>query len=281
MDTPRDIHVSRGVSLLKGPDRGGVPMQGRSRVETHQRRGVPDAQLTTRRSDSAASSASEVIAMGCSRGAPVRPTRIPPVKRLTTMRVPNGDLVTNSHTHHLGIYTGSFDPITFGHLDILRRSRKLFDEVVLAIGRNPNKEAMFTFEQRVDIAQQLVSELLASEKDGAPIRVEHYAGLTVDYARTVNASAIIRGIRNITDLAAECQLAITNRQVAGIETVFIVTGENFAYTSSSLIKQIAALGGSLDALATLVPPQVVEALARMRLDPSSALSRLARDGLAE
>ncbi|MSR42248.1 MAG: pantetheine-phosphate adenylyltransferase, partial [Phycisphaerales bacterium] len=176
------------------------------------------------------------------------------------MAVSSGDFVKNSHTHHLGIYTGSFDPITFGHLDILRRSRKIFDEVVLAIGRNPNKEAMFSFEERVDLAKQLVGELLASEAQGAPIRVEHYAGLTVDYAKTVGASAIIRGIRNITDLAAECQLAITNRQVAGIETVFIVTGESYAYTSSSLIKQIAALGGSLDALATLVPPQVVDAL---------------------
>ncbi len=194
---------------------------------------------------------------------------------------PLGASVTGSHAHHLGIYTGSFDPITFGHLDILRRSRRLFDEVVLAIGRNPNKEAMFSFEERVDLAKQLVRELLASEKEGAPIRVEHYAGLTVDYARSVGASAIIRGIRNITDLAAECQLAITNRQVAGIETVFIVTGESYAYTSSSLIKQIAALGGSLDALATLVPPPVVDALAKMRRDPTSALGRLARDGLAE
>lgn len=182
---------------------------------------------------------------------------------------------------HLAIYTGSFDPITLGHLDVLARSRGLFDEVVVAIGRNPNKEALFSFDERLALARALVSEMLASNPVGAQIRVEHYTGLTVDYAKSVGACAIVRGIRNITDLANECQLAITNRQVAAIETVFIVTGENFAYTSSSLIKQIAALGGSLDALATLVPPQVVEALARMRLDPSSALSRLARDGLAE
>jgi pantetheine-phosphate adenylyltransferase len=97
----------------------------------------------------------------------------------------------------------------------------------------------------------------------------------------VGACAILRGIRNITDLASECQLAITNRQVAGIETVFIVTGESFAYTSSSLIKQIAALGGSLDALATLVPPAVVEALRAKRRDPSNPIGKLARDGLVE
>jgi pantetheine-phosphate adenylyltransferase len=91
----------------------------------------------------------------------------------------------------------------------------------------------------------------------------------------------VRGIRNITDLAGECQLAITNRQVAGIETVFIVTGENFAYTSSSLIKQIAALGGSIDSLSALVPPLVIDALRRKRGDRSNPLGRLAVDGLVE
>jgi pantetheine-phosphate adenylyltransferase len=182
---------------------------------------------------------------------------------------------------HLAIYTGSFDPISFGHLDILRRSRGMFDEVVLAIGRNPNKEALFSFDERESMARALVADMLAKEPSGALVRVEHYTGLTVDYAKAVGACAIIRGIRNITDLAGECQLAITNRQVAGIETVFIVTGENFAYTSSSLIKQIAALGGSLDALSTLVPPAVIDALRAKRRDPSNPIGRLARDGLVE
>jgi pantetheine-phosphate adenylyltransferase len=182
---------------------------------------------------------------------------------------------------HLAIYTGSFDPITLGHLDVLARTRKLFDEVILAIGRNPNKEALFTFDERLSLARQLVADMTAAEPRGARIRVEHYTGLTVDYARSVGACAIVRGIRNITDLAGECQLAITNRQVAGIETVFIVTGENFAYTSSSLIKQIAALGGSIDSLSTLVPPLVIDALRRKRGDRSNPLGRLAVDGLVE
>ena len=125
---------------------------------------------------------------------------------------------------HLAIYTGSFDPISYGHLDILRRSRGMFDEVVLAIGRNPNKEALFSFDERLELARALVADMLAKDTGGAHIRVDHYTGLTVDYARSVAACAIVRGIRNITDLAGECQLAITNRQVAGIETVFIVTG---------------------------------------------------------
>ena len=182
---------------------------------------------------------------------------------------------------HLAIYTGSFDPITLGHLDVLARTRGLFDEVILAIGRNPNKEALFTFDERLSLARALVDEMRTNQPEGAHIRVEHYTGLTVDYAKAVGACAIVRGIRNITDLAGECQLAITNRQVAGIETVFIVTGENFAYTSSSLIKQIAALGGSLDSLSTLVPPAVIDALRKKRGDRSNPLGRLAVDGLVE
>jgi pantetheine-phosphate adenylyltransferase len=183
--------------------------------------------------------------------------------------------------HHLAIYTGSFDPITLGHMDVLARSRRLFDEVVLAIGRNPNKTALFSIEERLDLARRLTEQIVRDEPSGAVVRVEHYSGLTVDFAQQVGASAIIRGIRNVTDLAMECQLAITNRQVAGIETVFIVTGEAFAYTSSSLIQQIAALGGSLEKLNSLVPPLVIDALRRKRSDPNNPLGRLAHDLLAE
>ena len=162
---------------------------------------------------------------------------------------------------HLAIYTGSFDPITLGHLDVLERSRSIFDEVILAIGHNPNKPPLFTIDERKAHAEGLVQQLVKRNPAGARVRVEAYHGLTIDFARKVNASAIIRGIRNVTDLANECQLAITNRQVAGVETVFIVTGENFAYVSSSLIKQIAAFGGDLSRLGTLVPPEVIAALA--------------------
>ena len=182
---------------------------------------------------------------------------------------------------HLAVYTGSFDPITRGHLDVLGRARRLFDEIVLAIGDNPEKPALFSFHERVEMARTLVEEMLAAEPDSAPVRVEHYTGLTVDFARRAKASAILRGIRNFTDLASECQLAITNRQVAGIETVFIVTGENFAFTSSSLIKQVAALGGSLDGLSAIVPPLVIERLKAKRADPRNPLGRLAQDELAE
>lgn len=178
---------------------------------------------------------------------------------------------------HIALYAGSFDPITLGHLDVLERARRMFDRIVLAIGHNPDKSVLFPFQERVEIARQLVDDLLDREPIGAPVEVGHYTGLTVDYARDVGAAAILRGIRNITDLAAETQLAITNRQVADIETVFIVTGEAYAFTSSSLIKQIAALGGSLDRLRTIVPRLVIDRMQAKRDDPSNPLGKLARD----
>ena len=117
---------------------------------------------------------------------------------------------------HVAVYPGSFDPMTRGHLDVIARSRRLFDEVVVGIGINFNKSALFTPEERLEMARQLVAELAAATPDDAPVRVERYSGLTVDFARSVQATVIVRGIRNVTDLSTECQLAITNRQVADI-----------------------------------------------------------------
>ena len=183
--------------------------------------------------------------------------------------------------HHLALYAGSFDPITLGHLDVLHRARGIFDRLVLGIGDNPEKPALFSSEERIEMATGLVEEMVTKNPDGCPVQVKHYSRLTVDFAREVGAVAILRGIRNISDLAAETQLAITNRQVAGIETIFVVTGENFAYTSSSLIKQVAALGGSLDGLAGIVPPVVIEQLKAKRDDPSNPLGQLAKDQLVD
>jgi pantetheine-phosphate adenylyltransferase len=188
---------------------------------------------------------------------------------------------SNTQREHLAIYAGSFDPITLGHLDVLRRARRLFDGIVLAIGRNPDKKSLFSMQERQDMAHTLVEEILKAEPDGCPVRVERYSGLTVDFARKVKAAAILRGIRNITDLAAETQLAITNRQVADIETVFIVTGEQFAFTSSSLIQQIAAMGGPLDRLGSIVPALVIDQLKLKAADPKNPLGKLAQDRLVE
>lgn len=175
---------------------------------------------------------------------------------------PSSSPPSTSHRAHRAIYTGSFDPVTLGHLDVIRRGRLLFDDLVVAIGRNLSKRELFPLAQRRRMVEELVNELLAGDRngEGGHVRVETYQGLTVDFAKTSGVRVILRGIRNITDLAYECQLAMTNRQVAGIETVFIVTDQAFSYTSSSLIKQIAALGGDIDALASIVPPNVVQAL---------------------
>lgn len=165
---------------------------------------------------------------------------------------------------HKAIYPGSFDPPTLGHLDVLGRARRMFDEIVVAVGCNPDKTAFFEAGHRVDMMTQLVDELVAADPQGAPVTVAFYEGLTVDFAREVEATVILRGIRNTTDLHAECQLAITNRQVADIESVFVVPGESFAYTSSSLIRQIASLGGDLDRLRTMLPAIVIDAMAEKR-----------------
>jgi pantetheine-phosphate adenylyltransferase len=165
---------------------------------------------------------------------------------------------------HKAIYPGSFDPPTLGHLDVLGRARRMFDEIVVAVGCNPDKSAFFEAGLRVEMMTRLVSELVAANPDGAPVTVAYYEGLTVDFAREVEATVILRGIRNTTDLHAECQLAITNRQVADIESVFVVPGESFAYTSSSLIRQIASLGGDLERLGTMLPALVIDAIAEKR-----------------
>jgi pantetheine-phosphate adenylyltransferase len=203
--------------------------------------------------------------------------RAPP----SASRPPHDPLGDSGPRQHLAIYAGSFDPITLGHLDVLRRARRLFDGIVLGIGRNPDKASLFSPDERLEICQILVDEMLAAEPDGCTVRVERYNGLTVDFARSVNAVAILRGIRNITDLAGETQLAITNRQVADNETGFIVTGEQFAFTSSSLIRQVAALGGPLERLRPMLPEMVIQRLHQMREDPNNPLGRLAQDQLVE
>lgn len=163
------------------------------------------------------------------------------------------------HVHHLVVYPGSFDPITLGHLDVVRRGRQLFDEVVVGVGFHPGKSQLFTPDERVEIARVCVGEM-CSQDDGAPVRVCAYRGLTVDFARSVHANAILKGVRNLSDLQSEVQQALTNRQVAGLETAFVVSGQSFAYTSSSLIKQITALGEDLNVLGAMVPGCVLDRL---------------------
>ena len=151
------------------------------------------------------------------------------------------------HEIRLGVFPGTFDPITNGHLDVIRRGARLFDELVVAVGQNPEKAAMLGQDERATIIREVVADL-------PNVRVETFSGLTVDFARRLKAAAILRGIRNSSDLQFEFQVALTNRVVAGVETIFIMTGTEYAFTSSSLIRQIAQMGGDVSAL---VPPQVL------------------------
>ncbi|MFA6046237.1 MAG: pantetheine-phosphate adenylyltransferase [Phycisphaerales bacterium] len=176
-------------------------------------------------------------------------------------------------SHHLAIYPGSFDPITLGHLDVIARGRTLFDELIVAVGRNPGKDPLFTAEERVEMTRLLVEEMVRTTP-GAPVTVRPFAGLTVDFARSVHANVLLRGVRNLSDLQYEVQQAVTNREVAGLETAFVVAGQSFAYTSSSLIKQIAAMSDDLGKLSAMVPPLVIERLREKKQQRHPVLEQL-------
>jgi pantetheine-phosphate adenylyltransferase len=139
------------------------------------------------------------------------------------------------------IFPGSFDPITNGHLDVINRGIKLFDELIIAVGRSPVKNQLFTPEERVEMIAELIADMPG-------VSVESFDGLTVEYAAKKKADIILRGLRSLTDVQYEFQLAMTNRAVAGIETIFVMTSEQYGFTSSTLIRQVASLGGNLTKL---------------------------------
>ena len=153
------------------------------------------------------------------------------------------------------IYPGSFDPITYGHIDIVRRAKKLFDRLVIAIVENPNKSALFTAAERVEITQK------ALEGEGLPcVEVTSYSGLLVDVAKSMNVEAIVRGLRANSDFDYEFQMALTNRDLnAQIETVFFMTAGRYSFLSSSMVREVKRLGGDVS---SFVPKSVEEALAR-------------------
>ena len=154
---------------------------------------------------------------------------------------------------HVAVFPGQFDPITFGHLDVIRRGALLFDRLIIAVGVNPDKRELFPLPERVEMVQSLIADL-------PTVSVTSYTGLTVDFVRDAGATAILRGIRDVADLRYEFQLAMANRAVGGVDTVFIMTGDQYALTSSSLIRQVLQLGGSAEMLKSLLPPSVIDRL---------------------
>ena len=156
------------------------------------------------------------------------------------------------------IYPGSFDPVTNGHLDIIERGCKLFDEIIIAILVNPDKKPFFTIEER----REMLNEVIAGINRGScRLLVEDFQGLLVDYAVEREADAIVRGIRAISDYEYELQMALMNRRLEPkIETVFMMPAEVYSYVSSRLVKEVFLLNGKIEGL---VPP-VVEALMRKK-----------------
>ena len=144
------------------------------------------------------------------------------------------------------IYPGSFDPVTNGHLDIIERGCKLFDEIIIAILVNPDKQPFFTVEERQDMLTEVLRDI---SQGGCKVRVDSFRGLLVNYAVAQQADAIVRGIRAISDYEYELQMALMNRRLEpSIETVFMMPAETYSYVSSRLVKEVFHLGGAIEGL---------------------------------
>jgi len=142
----------------------------------------------------------------------------------------------------IAVYPGSFDPITNGHVDIIKRGLGVFDELIVLIAYNPNKKMLFPVEERVEMIQEVI-------RDFKNIRVDSFDGLLVDYAKVAGANVILRGLRALSDFEYEFQLALINRRLnRDVETVFLMTGYKWFYTSSTIINEAASLGGSVKGL---------------------------------
>ena len=150
------------------------------------------------------------------------------------------------------IYPGSFDPVTNGHLDVVDRARKLFDEVIVAVAHNDEKQALFSLEDRLELLKASIEKI-------DNIRITQFDGLLVEFAAAQNASAVVRGLRAVSDFEFEFQMALMNRKLnSDVETIFLTPKEEYTYLSSRIIKEIARLGGDVS---SFVPPAVANALA--------------------
>ncbi len=152
------------------------------------------------------------------------------------------------------IYPGSFDPITNGHLDILKRASRIFDKVVVTVMENPRKKPMFSLEERLEMLKVTTAGI-------ANVEVDCYRGLLINYVKEKQARVIIKGLRAITDFEVEFQMALINRKLdQDIETMFMMTSGQHSYLSSSIVKEVASYGGNVE---SLVPPCVYKKIVRM------------------
>jgi pantetheine-phosphate adenylyltransferase len=148
----------------------------------------------------------------------------------------------------IAIYPGTFDPITNGHVDLIQRTLKIFDEVIIAVATGQKKKLLFTIEERVELIKQVVKGLKGT-------RVETFDSLLVDYAKGKNCVALVRGLRAVSDFEYELQMALMNRRLdADIETVFMMPSEEYTFLSSTIVKEVASFGGSVKGLV----PEIVE-----------------------
>jgi pantetheine-phosphate adenylyltransferase len=161
----------------------------------------------------------------------------------------------------LAIYPGSFDPPTNGHLDLIQRGSKIFDELVVAILRNSEKTPMFSVAERLEMLRELLAGL-------SNVRIDTFDGLMVEYAKSMGASCVLRGIRAVSDYEYELQMALMNRKIAPtLETVFMMPADKYSYVSSRLVREVAQLGGPVKGLV----PEAVEQKLREKLDPAYKL----------
>ena len=153
----------------------------------------------------------------------------------------------------IAIYPGSFDPLTFGHIDVLERAVKIFDKVIVAVAKNPEKLPLFALSERIEMIKEVT-------KGNPKIEVDAFDGLLVEYAKRKGASVVLRGLRALSDFEYEFQMALTNRKLADrIETIFMMPSESFSYLSSRMIKEIGRLGGNVR---SFVPESVAKRLLR-------------------
>ncbi|MDD3921849.1 MAG: pantetheine-phosphate adenylyltransferase [Eubacteriales bacterium] len=158
------------------------------------------------------------------------------------------------------VYPGSFDPVTLGHIDIIERAALIFPKIVVAVLNNPDKRNVFTVQKRIEMLEKACGHL-------PNVCIDSFGGLLVDYMKSVESEIVLRGLRAVTDFEAEFQMAQINRQIApGVETLFLMTSPDYAYISSSAVRQIASFGGDIS---TLVPKCILQDIVQTYQNDSS------------